>query len=66
QHPFLSHLVALLSIYELGPGPLATPIPRYHGPSDWQTDTILRSLSAITRRMYTAEEELGAIKAAQS
>jgi len=53
--PFKSHLVALLSIYELGPFPGA-PIPRYEGPSDWQTETILRSLSAFARRMWSAEE----------
>lgn len=54
--PFLSHLVATLSVYELGPG--STPIPRYDGPSNWQTETIIRSLSAMARRMYSAEEAL--------
>ncbi|KZT05719.1 uncharacterized protein LAESUDRAFT_655019, partial [Laetiporus sulphureus 93-53] len=63
-HPFLQHLVALLSIYELGP--LSSPIPRYDGPSDWQTDSILRSLGAMARRMYTAEEALASIKASES
>ena len=28
-HPLLSHLVAVLSVYELGPG--STPVPRYDG-----------------------------------
>lgn len=63
-HPFLSHLIAVFSIYELGPSP--APLPRYDGPGDWQTDSILRSLNSLARRMYTAEETLGAIKASES
>lgn len=62
-HPFLTHLVATLSVYEVGP-PTA-PVPIYNGPSDWYTDTILRSLSAMARRMYTAEEAWNAIKASE-
>ena len=53
--PFRAHLVALLSIYELGPFP-GTPIPRYEGPTDWQTESILKSFAAMARRMVTAEE----------
>jgi hypothetical protein len=53
--PFKSHLVALLSVYELGPFP-PVPIPRYDGPADWHTDTILNSLSLLARRMWSAEE----------
>lgn len=66
QDPFLSHLIAVLSIYELGPSP--APLPRYEsdGPYDWQTDSILRSLGALTRRMYTAEDTLNAIKASEN
>jgi osomolarity two-component system sensor histidine kinase NIK1 len=60
-HPFLSHLVAVLSVYELGPNP--TPLPRYDGPRDWQTDAIERSLSSVARRMYTAEDQIATIKA---
>lgn len=52
--PFRTHLVALLSIYELGPP--GAPLPRYDGPSDWQTDTILRSLNAIAKRIHSTEE----------
>ena len=63
EHPFVSHLIALLSVYELGPS--STPVPKYEGPSDWQTQTILRSLGAIARRMYTAEEAYSAIKASE-
>lgn len=64
QHPFQDHLIALLSVYDLGPG--ATPIPRYEGPATWQTQHILRSLDAIVRRMFTAEEAYNAIKAAEA
>ncbi|KAI0067212.1 hypothetical protein BV25DRAFT_1795349, partial [Artomyces pyxidatus] len=64
SNPFYTHLVAVLSIYELGPFP--APVPRYDGPSDWQTDNILRALSAMARRMYTAEETLASIKASQN
>ena len=45
---------------------MSTPPPRYDGPGDWQTDTILRSLSAVARRMYTAEEAVASIKASES
>ncbi|EJF61929.1 hypothetical protein BD309DRAFT_867116, partial [Dichomitus squalens] len=65
QHPFFTHLVALLSVYELGPA-LPTPIPKYDGPTDWQIESILRSLGAMARRMYTAEEALNAIRDAES
>ncbi|KAF8836110.1 hypothetical protein BDN67DRAFT_882862, partial [Paxillus ammoniavirescens] len=58
--PFHTHLIALLSTYELCP--MSTPPPRYDGPSNWQIDSILRSLSAVARRMYTAEEALASIK----
>ena len=65
QHPFFTHLVALLSVYELGPS-LPTPIPKYDGPTDWQIESILRSLGAMARRMYTAEEALSSIRDAES
>lgn len=64
SHPFLKHLVALLSVYELGPS--STPVPRYDGPSDWYTTSILRSLEAMARRMFTAEDAYNAIQAAQN
>ncbi|KAL4248978.1 histidine kinase [Abortiporus biennis] len=63
QHPFLAHLIALLSLYELGPLSSSPAIPKYTGPPDWQTDSILRSLSAMARRMYTAEEAYNDLKA---
>lgn len=63
--PFKSHLVALLSIYELGPFPGA-PIPRYEGPTDWQTDTILRSLATVAQRMWRAEAVVTEFKDARS
>ncbi|KAG2139179.1 uncharacterized protein EDB93DRAFT_1163732 [Suillus bovinus] len=62
-HPFLSHLIALLSTYELYP--MSTTSPRYDGPADWQTDTILLSLGAVARRMFTAEDNLASIKASE-
>lgn len=64
SHPFLNHLVALLSVYELGPS--STPIPRYDGSQDWYTTSILRSLEAMARRMFTAEDALKAIQASQN
>ncbi|KAF8469794.1 hypothetical protein DFH94DRAFT_637882, partial [Russula ochroleuca] len=62
--PFLAHLVLVLSIYELGPFP--APVPRYDGPSTWQTDNILRALKTMARRMYTAEDTLASIKASEN
>ena len=56
---FLSHLVALLSIYELGPSP--APIPQYNAKTDWQMDSILRSLTLMAQRMYAAEHKVAAI-----
>ncbi|KAL4267524.1 hypothetical protein AB1N83_001077 [Pleurotus pulmonarius] len=55
DHPFLSYLVALLSVYELGPNP--GPLPAYDGPSDRQTDAIVRSLASVMERMYQAEAD---------
>ncbi len=62
--PFVAHLVVVLSIYELGPFP--APVPRYNGPSNWQTDNILNALKTMARRMYTAEETLASIKASEN
>ena len=62
--PFIDHLIASLSVYELGP--ISAPIPRYEGPTDWKTNSIQRSLAAMARRMITAEEAYNAIKAAES
>ncbi|KAJ7279447.1 hypothetical protein C8J57DRAFT_1712509 [Mycena rebaudengoi] len=45
--PFRDHLVALLSLHDAPP---STPIPRYAGPRDWQTDSILRAIDALMRR----------------
>jgi hypothetical protein len=59
--PFKAHLVALLSIYELGPFP-GTPIPRYEGPTDWQTESILKSFGAMARRMCSAEEAVSDLR----
>lgn len=58
---FRAHLIALLSIYELGPFP-GTPIPRYEGPTDWQTESILKSIGAVARRMCSAEETVNDLR----
>ena len=58
---FKAHLVALLSIYELGPFP-GTPIPRYEGPTDWQTESILKSFGAVAHRMCIAEETVSDLR----
>ncbi|KDQ51729.1 hypothetical protein JAAARDRAFT_139772, partial [Jaapia argillacea MUCL 33604] len=62
--PFLSHLVALLSVYNETPAGAAT-LPTYHGPTSWEHENILRSLGSIVRRMHTAEETLASIKASE-
>ncbi|KAK0506475.1 two-component histidine kinase Le.nik1-like protein [Armillaria luteobubalina] len=54
--PFRSHLIALLSAYALGPGSFS--LPKYTGPSDWQTDSILGTLSDFAGRMNRAEKAL--------
>lgn len=63
EHPFVSYLVALLSIYELESNPNAPtiPLPSYEGPRDFKTDIIERSLAKIVHRMHIAEEKLGTI-----
>jgi len=69
EHPFLSHLLALLSVYELesnidpkpSAGTPAIPLPRYEGPRDFQTDAIERSLANLAHRMHVAEEKLGTV-----
>ncbi|KAH8091760.1 hypothetical protein BXZ70DRAFT_898497, partial [Cristinia sonorae] len=62
--PFIDHLIAALSVYELGT--VTTPVPHYNGPIDWKTTSISRSIQAIARRMRTAEEAYNTIKAAES
>ncbi|KIL58310.1 hypothetical protein M378DRAFT_15628 [Amanita muscaria Koide BX008] len=52
---FRSHLIALISAYQLGPSS-GVPVPRYDGQTDWQTETILGCLSEFARRMWLAEE----------
>jgi len=64
HHPFLSHLVALLSFYEIGPS--TSPAPRYDGPQDWQTDAIERSLASLAGRMHTAEGQISSIQALET
>ncbi|KIP04633.1 hypothetical protein PHLGIDRAFT_129358 [Phlebiopsis gigantea 11061_1 CR5-6] len=59
NQPFLDHLVALLAVYEHGTS--ATPIPRYDGPSNWQTASILRSIESLGRRAPAADAATGSI-----
>ena len=49
---FVSHLAALLAVYDLGPQE-SIPIP-----TDLHTDTILNSLSTTVHGMWVAEEVL--------
>ncbi|KAH9931825.1 uncharacterized protein B0H18DRAFT_68264 [Fomitopsis serialis] len=63
-HPFYQYLVAPLPAYELGLS--FVPVPKSESSSDWETDSVLRSFTAIARRMYTAEETIAAIKASRS
>ncbi|KAJ7743302.1 hypothetical protein B0H14DRAFT_3897663 [Mycena olivaceomarginata] len=43
--PFKAHLLAVLNLHDA-----ATPVPRYNGPRDWQTDAILRKVEALMRK----------------
>ncbi|PFH53612.1 hypothetical protein AMATHDRAFT_79081, partial [Amanita thiersii Skay4041] len=58
---FRTHLIALISAYQLGPSS-GVPVPRYDGPRDWQTETILGCLSEFARRMWMAEEVAGELQ----
>ncbi|KAM6499789.1 hypothetical protein JOM56_005297 [Amanita muscaria] len=61
---FRSHLIALISAYQLGPSS-GVPVPRYDGQRDWQTETILGCLSEFARRMWLAEETIYRLKKQQ-
>ena len=61
---FVQHLVAVLSIYDLQ-GPCPAPVPRYDGPQTWETDSILRSLASMAKRMYSAEGTLKSLRQQQ-
>jgi hypothetical protein len=54
---FISHLATLLAVYDSGPR-AALSVPQYDGPTDLRTDTILKSLSTMALRMWTAEEAI--------
>ncbi|KAJ7021836.1 hypothetical protein C8F04DRAFT_1273247 [Mycena alexandri] len=45
---FKDHLLAVLSLHDALRATVA-PIPRYSGPSDWQTDATLRKVEALLR-----------------
>ena len=61
QDPFLKHLITVLGAYELGKSP--NDIPHYEGPSDEQTQSVLRSIESIGMRLSTAEKENAALRA---
>ncbi|KAJ7226862.1 hypothetical protein GGX14DRAFT_299729, partial [Mycena pura] len=50
--PFKDHLLAVLSLVD-APPQASTPIPRYQGPHDWQTDAILRKVEDLLGRRKT-------------
>ncbi|KAJ7740159.1 hypothetical protein B0H16DRAFT_59309 [Mycena metata] len=50
---FKDHLLAVLSLHD-APRAAAAPIPRYSGPSDWQTEAILRKVEALLRDSSTS------------
>ncbi|KAF9527854.1 hypothetical protein CPB83DRAFT_855305 [Crepidotus variabilis] len=54
--PFKSHLIALLSIYNSGPLKIET-VSQYNGPKDWQTETILRELEGLRKRMWKIQKD---------
>jgi osomolarity two-component system, sensor histidine kinase NIK1 len=53
--PFANHLIALLDVYEHAPVHSSTPVPKWNGPHDWRTNTILKAIDAIALRMHRAE-----------
>ena len=57
DHPFVSHLAALLAVYDLRPQP-SIPVPHYDDPTDPRTDAILKSISSMAHRMWVAEDAL--------
>ncbi|KZO97430.1 hypothetical protein CALVIDRAFT_456733, partial [Calocera viscosa TUFC12733] len=56
SHPFIQHLATVFSAYQVGPHP--PPIPKYDGPTDWQTELISQNVDKLFRRLYDAEETL--------
>jgi hypothetical protein len=62
--PFVAHLVALLSTYELGIEQLKsgkTPIPQYQHESTWQISLILRGISTLAKQRDDAKAKLAAL-----
>lgn len=55
QHPFFSHLITLLSLYE---SPPQSPPPAYNGPTDWLIEAIERGIHALGNRAIQAEHSL--------
>ncbi|KAF8332382.1 uncharacterized protein EI90DRAFT_2918494, partial [Cantharellus anzutake] len=56
SHPYLSHLVSLLSAFETPAGD--SPPPEYTGPSDWLIDAIEKGVRDLANRAARAEYTL--------
>lgn len=57
QHPFFSHLITVLSLYET---PTLTPPPPYTGPTDELIQAIEAGVHALAKRAAVAEVNLAA------
>ena len=55
SHPYLSHLVSLLSAFE---APGDSPPPEYTGPTDWIIDAIEKGVRDLANRSIRAESVL--------
>jgi hypothetical protein len=60
---FISHLIAVLNVYELGIAGVNAAKPVWQGPDDWRFKSIVRQLDSIIRRVYTAESVLESLRA---
>jgi hypothetical protein len=52
--PFKAHLLTVLNLHDA-----ATPVPRYSGPRDSQTDAILRKVEALMRKTVGTPDSEG-------
>ena len=57
DHLFVSHLAALLAVYDLGPQP-SIPVPHYDDPTDPRKGAIIKSISSMAQRLWAAEDAL--------
>ncbi|KAI0084582.1 hypothetical protein BDY19DRAFT_971110 [Irpex rosettiformis] len=63
-HPFFQYLDSLLTGYESSP--YTPPMPKYDGPTDQYTASIIRSIENIARRMITAEGAVRSLEASHN